>query len=137
MPHSRKASNCRYTGVSNLEDDGAGNHNLPIAAHLTIEKDSVEVDFTDCPDQISSFMNSPLANTAACANVAVYYLSDDRQGQNDCRAHAIKVRTRKDSIIDCLSPMPVTGCTTFTRAVNIEAVLHALEKAAATGSLAS
>ena len=126
----------RYTGVSYLEDDGAGNHNVPITAHLTIGIDSVEVDFTDCPDQISSFMNSPLANTVACANVAFLYLSDDRQGQNDGSARAIKVRTRKGSIVDCLSPMPVTGCTTFTGAVIIEAVLRALEKAAPTGSMA-
>ena len=81
-------------------------------------------------------MNSPYANTVACTNVAFLYLSDDRQAQNDGSARAITIRTRKGSIVDCLSPMPVTGCTTFTGAVIIEAVLRALEKAAPEGSLA-
>ena len=126
----------KYTGVSYIEDDGAGNKNVPITAHLTLGKDSAEVDFTDCPDQVRSFMNSPYANTVACTNVAFLYLSDDRQAQNDGSARAISIRTRKGSIVDCVSPMPVTGCTTFTGAIIIEAVLRALEKAAPDGSLA-
>ena len=125
-----------YTGVSYLEDDGAGNHNVPITVKLTIEKDSAIVDFTDCPDQVSSFMNSPYANTVASTNVAFLYLSDNRQGQNDGCARAIAIKTRKGSIVDCEAPVPVTGCTTFTGAVIIEAVLRALEKASPDGSMA-
>ena len=126
----------KYTGVSYIEDDGAGNKNVPIVAHLTLGKDSAEVDFTDCPDQVRSFMNSPYANTVACTNVAFLYLSDDRQAQNEGSSRAISIKTRKGSIVDCLAPMPVTGCTTFTGAIIIEAVLRALEQAAPEGSLA-
>jgi N-methylhydantoinase B len=132
----RRARPGRYTGVSYLEDDGAGHANVPITAHLTIEGDRAEVDFTDCPDQIPAFMNSPYANTVACTNVAFLYLSDDHQGQNDGAARAITLRTRKGSLVDCVPPVPVTGCTTFSGAVIIEAVLRALEQAAPGGSLA-
>lgn len=126
----------RYTGVSYIEDDGVGNTNVPITAHVTIEGDQVEVDFTDCPDQVASFMNSSYANTVACTNVAFLYLSDDRQAQNDGCARAITLKTRKGSIVDCVMPAPVTGSTTFSGPVIIEAVLRALEKAAPSGSLA-
>ena len=126
----------QYTGVAYIEDDGAGGRNVPITAHVTIESDRATVDFGDCPAQVASFMNSPYANTVACTNVAFLYLSEDRQAQNDGCSRAIEVKTRRGSILDCTSPMPVTGCTTFTSAAIIEAVLRALEKSAPDGSLA-
>ncbi|MCC6532975.1 MAG: hydantoinase B/oxoprolinase family protein [Burkholderiales bacterium] len=126
----------RYTGVSYLDDDGVGNQNVPITVHLTVEGDHAVVDFTACPDQVSSFMNSPYANTAACVNVAFLYVSDDRQARNEGSARAITIRTRKGSIVDCVPPVPVTGCTTLTGSVIIEALLRAMEQAAPEGSLA-
>jgi len=126
----------RYTGVSYLDEDGVGNRRVPITAHLTVGADRVSVDFTDCPDQVRSFMNSPFANTAACVNVAFLYASDDRQARNEGSTRAIEIVTRKGSIVDCLPPVPVTGCTTLTGSVIIEAVLRALEQAAPEGSLA-
>lgn len=125
-----------YTGVSYLDDDGVGNANVPITVHLTVRADGAEVDFTHCPDQVRSFMNSPYANTAACVNVAFLYVSDDRQARNEGSSRAITIRTRKGSIVDCVAPVPVTGCTTLTGSVIIEAVLRALEQAAPDGSLA-
>jgi len=126
----------RYTGVSHLDEDGVGNRRVPITAHLTIAVDRAEVDFTDCPDQVRSFMNSPFANTAACVNVAFMYAAEDRQACNDGSTRAIAIRTRKGSIVDCLPPVPVTGCTTLTGSAIIESVLRALENAAPEGSLA-
>jgi len=125
-----------YTGVSYLDEDGVGNHKVPITVHLTVRADGAEVDFTSCPDQVKSFMNSPYANTAACVNVAFLYTSDDRQARNEGSTRAIAIRTRKGSIVDCVAPVPVTGCTTLTGSVIIEAVLRALEQAAPEGSLA-
>ena len=125
-----------YTGVSFIDDDGVGNQNVPITVHLTVGSDSAEVDFTSCPDQVRSFMNSPYPNTAACVNVAFLYVSDDRQGRNEGSTRAIAIRTRKGSIVDCVAPVPVTGCTTLTGSVIIEAVLRALEQAVPEGSLA-
>jgi N-methylhydantoinase B len=126
----------RYTGVSYLDDDGAGRARVPITVHVDLQGDEVTVDFRDCPDQVRSFMNSPFANTAACVNVAFMYLSDDRQGLNDGSARCVRILTRKGSIVDCLPPAPVTGCTTLTGSVIIEAVLRALEGAAPRSALA-
>jgi N-methylhydantoinase B len=120
----------RYTGVSYLDSDGCGNKRVPITAHVTLSADEIEIDLRDCPDQVASFMNSPYANTAACATVALMYLSDDRQGLNQGSARAIKLLTRKGSMVDSVLPAPVTGCTTLTGSVLIEAIMRALEEAA-------
>ncbi|MCC7427069.1 MAG: hydantoinase B/oxoprolinase family protein [Alphaproteobacteria bacterium] len=132
----RKWKPGRYTGVSYLDDDGAGTARVPITAHLTLGDGEAEVDFRDCPDQVRSFMNSPYANTAAAVNVAFMYLSDDRQAQNEGSVRAIRIHTRKGSIVDALPPAPVTGCTTLTGSVLIEAVLRALEQAAPDAAMA-
>ena len=125
-----------YTGVSYLDDDGVGNQSVPITAQLTVHSDHVDVDFRDCPDQVRSFMNSPFANTAACVNVALLYVSDDRNALNEGSTRAVNILTRKGSIVDCLAPAPVTGCTTLVGSAIIEAVLRAVEQAAPNGSLA-
>ncbi|MBI4183670.1 MAG: hydantoinase B/oxoprolinase family protein, partial [Proteobacteria bacterium] len=119
-----------YVGVSHLDDDGCGNARVPITCRVTLGGDEVEVDFRDCPDQVRSFQNSPIANTVAAVNVAFMYLSDDQQAQNGGCARAIKVITRKGSLVDAVLPAPVTGCTTLSGSVIIESVLRAMEEAA-------
>ena len=125
-----------YTGVSYLDNDGVGNDKVPITARLTVHSDRLEVDFTGCPDQVTSFMNSPFANTAACVNVALHYITEDRSALNDGSTRAVTIKTRKGSIVDCVAPAPVTGCTTLTGSVIIESVLRAAEQAVPQGSLA-
>lgn len=119
-----------YRGISYLDNDGCGNPRVPISCTVRLEADRVRVDFSDCPDQVRSFINSPIANTVACVNVAFMYLSEDQQTQNQGSARAIEVIARKGSIVDAVLPAPVTGCTTLSGSVIIESVLRAMESAA-------
>ncbi len=119
-----------YIGVGYLDDDGCGNHRVPITARLTLEKGQVEVDFRDCPNQVPSFMNSPIANTVAAVNTAFMYLSDDQQTQNEGSSRVIRVLTRKGSMVDCVMPAPSAGSTLLVGHVIIEAVLSAMAEAA-------
>ena len=119
-----------YQGVSYLDSDGCGNTRVPISCIVRLESDRVTVDFSACPDQVRSFINSPIANTVASVNVAFMYLSEDQQTQNQGSARAIEVITRKGSIVDAVMPAPVTGCTTLSGSVIIESVLRAMEEAA-------
>jgi N-methylhydantoinase B len=125
-----------YTGVSYLDDDGQENQKVPITVHLTVHTDRVEVDFTSCPDQVRSFMNSPFANTAACVNVALHYISENRSALNEGSVRAVDIKTRKGSIVDCVAPAPVTACTTLTGSAIIESILRAAEATAPLGTLA-
>ena len=119
-----------YHGVSYLDHDGCGNTRIPISCKVQLGDDQVTVDFTDCPDQVRSFINSPIANTVASVNVAFMYLSDDQQTQNQGSSRVINVITRKGSIVDSVMPAPVTGCTTLSGSVIIESVLRAMEEPA-------
>jgi N-methylhydantoinase B len=119
-----------YHGVSYLDSDGCGNARVPVSCTVRLETDRVSVDFSECPEQVRSFMNSPIANTVASVNVAFMYLSEDQQTQNSGSARAIEVITRKGSIVDAVMPAPVTGCTTLSGSVIIESVLRAMEEAA-------
>jgi N-methylhydantoinase B len=126
----------RYIGTGYLEqggDDGAG---LALPVTVTLEGDRAVVDFRDCPDQVASFVNSPIANTRAAVFVAFQYLSDDRQVQNDGSIRAIEILTRSGSVVDPQLPAPVAACTILTASAIIEAVLKAMEGAAPSSAMA-
>ena len=119
-----------YKSVCHMDDDGVSTERYPLPVTVTVREDEVEVDFRDVGDQVASYLNSPIANTSACVYIAFFYLSNDQQVLNEGSTRAIKIVTRKGSFVDSVSPAPVTGCTTFTAAVIIEAVLRAMEQAA-------
>lgn len=119
-----------YEGVSWLEPGREGDPLIPIRARVTLRHGSALVDLRDCPDQVPSFLNSPIANTRAAVNVAFLYLSEDAQVLNEGSARAIEILTRPGSIVDPVLPAPVVACTSLTSAALIEAVMAALEQAA-------
>ena len=119
-----------YKAVSYLDHDGVATERYPVPVTVTVRDGEVEVDFREVGDQVASYFNSPIANTSACVYIAFFYLSNDQQVLNEGSTRAIKIRTRKGSLVDPVAPAPVTGCTTFTAAVIIESVLRAMEGAA-------
>lgn len=52
-----------------MDDDGAGNYDIPIQASITISDGNIHVDFTGTAAQVEGNINCPLSVTAA----AVYY----------------------------------------------------------------
>ena len=119
-----------YKSVSYLDNDGVSTERYPVPVTVTVREDEVEVDFREVGDQVAAYFNSPIANTSACVYIAFFYLSNDQQVLNEGSTRAIKVLTRKGSLVDPVSPAPVTGCTTFAAAVIIESVIRAMADAA-------
>jgi len=128
--HIRRWKPGVYKSVSYLDDDGVSTERYPVPVTVTVREDEVEVDFRDVGDQVASYFNSPIANTSACVYIAFFYISNDQQVLNEGSTRAIKILTRKGSLVDSVSPAPVTGCTTFTAAVIIESVMRAMQGAA-------
>ena len=124
-----------HTGLSWLEPEHDGPL-IPVRARVTLRDGHAVVDLTDNPDQMANFLNSPIANTIACVNVAFMYLSENAQVLNEGSARAIEVITRKGSLLDPELPAPVVACTSLTAAAVIEAVLGALEQAAPAQAIA-
>jgi len=128
--HIRRWKPGVYKSVSYLDHDGVATERYPVPITVTVGDGEIEVDFREVGDQVRSYFNSPIANTSACVYIAFFYLSNDQQVLNEGSTRAIKILTRKGSLVDPVTPAPVTGCTTFTAAVIIESVLRAMEGAA-------
>ena len=128
--HIRRWKHGVYEAVSCYDHDGVATERFPVPVTITVKDGEVEIDFRDAPDQVASYLNSPIANTSACVYIAFFYLCNDQQVQNEGSTRAIKLLTRKGSVVDPVSPAPVTGSTTFAAAVIIEAVLKAMQGAA-------
>ncbi|MFT5172064.1 MAG: N-methylhydantoinase B [Gammaproteobacteria bacterium] len=128
--HIRRWKPGTYTAVSCYDHDGVATARFPVPVKITITDGEAVVDFREVGDQVASYLNSPIANTSACVYIAFFYLCNDLQVQNEGSTRAIKILTRKGSVVDPVSPAPVTGSTTFAAAVIIEAVLKAMQGAA-------
>ncbi|HDL64079.1 MAG TPA: hydantoinase B/oxoprolinase family protein, partial [Proteobacteria bacterium] len=59
-----------YQGETFLDSDGFSDDPIRIKVTITIQGDEALVDFTGSADQVTGFVNSPLANTATCVYVA-------------------------------------------------------------------
>lgn len=118
-----------HRGLSHMEFAGADDGLLPIPVCIEIKDGHAVVDLTSAPDQVQTFINSPLANTRAAVLVAFLYFVGSDEGLNDGSARAIEIRTRKGSLLDPELPAPVGACTSSTACAVIEAVLQALESA--------
>jgi N-methylhydantoinase B len=119
-----------YKSTGWYDHDGVETERLPVPVTVTVKEDEIEVDFRAVGDQVASYLNSPIANTSACVYITFFYLINDQQVLNEGSTRAIKILTRKGSIVDPVVPAPVTGSTTFAAAVIIESVMRAMEQAA-------
>jgi N-methylhydantoinase B len=128
--HIRRWKPGVYEAVAHYDHDGVATERFPVPVTITVGDGEVEVDFRQVGDQVASYLNSPIANTSACVYIAFFYLCNDQQVQNEGSTRAIKILTRKGSVVDPVSPAPVTGSTTFAAAVIIESVLKAMQAAA-------
>ena len=59
-----------YTSCDIMDDDGMGNRNIPICAHIKVDNGTIEVDFRGTAKQVKGNINCPLSVAAA----AVYYV---------------------------------------------------------------
>ncbi len=128
--HIRRWKPGVYKAVAYYDHDGVATERFPVPVTITVRDGEVTVDFREVGDQVASYLNSPIANTSACVYISFFYLCNDQQVQNEGSTRAIKILTRPGSVVDPISPAPVTGSTTFAAAVIIESVLKAMQDAA-------
>ncbi len=59
-----------YEGMSFLDSDGLSDDPIRIKVRISVKGDEAFVDFTGSDEQVTGFVNSPLANTTTCVYVA-------------------------------------------------------------------
>lgn len=123
----------RYHGLSHLEDED-GTTLIPIPVTVTIGRNAdgggyIEADLREAPDQMESYLNSPIANTRASVIVALLYMIGDSTVLNDGALRPVTILTRPGSLVDPRAPAPVASCTSLAASAIIEAMLQALAEA--------
>ena len=118
-----------YTGEAWLDDDGRGDQPVPVRATLTIDGDSIAVDFIGTSDQVRSNMNSPYASSISSAIACIKaVLTDPDIPFNEGAERAITVTAPYGSILNPKPPAPVRARLLPSYRV-VNSVMNALAKA--------
>lgn len=119
-----------YTGEDALDDDGIGDTPLPVRATVTIDGDSIAVDFAGTCDQVTLNLNCPFASTIATAlSVVKSVLTSPDIPFNEGSLRPVTITAPYGSILNPKPPAPVRARLTASyRAYN--AVMKALAQAA-------
>jgi len=95
--------------VDVLDDDGAGNEDLPIEAAVTVDGDEVTVDFDGTAPQTTGAINAVFAVTASATYYAVRCVTDPDIPPNNGCYRPITVEAPEGTIVNPEPPAAVVG----------------------------
>ena len=116
-------------GEAMIDDDGHRFKDIHIRAKVTKRSSDLEVDLTDCHEEVDGFINSAYPNTRSAVVVALSYLIDPETPKNDGAFRPITVITREGTIVHPRPGKPVTLSTNCCGQEIIEAIIKALASA--------
>ncbi len=125
-----------YRGEDHTDNDCFGPADIVTRVTLTIEGDSLTVDFTGTDDQIRGFKNSSLANTVSGVYTALYSFFDADLPRNEGSFRGVTIIAPEGSVVNARPPAPMTMCTVFPAHDIIHACWRALGLAAPERALA-
>jgi N-methylhydantoinase B len=119
----------RYEFVDYLDDDGIDSGQIRICVAVTIDGDSMDVDFAGSSEQVKGAINSTLSFTSSAVYACVRCLMPPTIPNNEGYFRAIKVRAPAATIVNPVMPASVAarGLTGYRIA---NAVMGALALAA-------
>ena len=118
-----------YFGEACLDDDGRGNADIAIRAKVTVTGSELVIDLRASDPQVTSFVNSSLANTRSAVLVAIAVLLDPQIPKNEGVVRPIEILTEPGTVVHPHPGAPVTMCTSHCGNEIIEAVIVALSGA--------
>ncbi|MGY8959487.1 MAG: hydantoinase B/oxoprolinase family protein, partial [Alphaproteobacteria bacterium] len=98
-----------YFGDDTLDGQRAGDPLVPMRAKIMVYGDEVEVDLSECADQVVWPINIPLASSQSGTLTLFATLLGPEAITNAGTYRPIKIITRKGSIVDPIHPAPVRG----------------------------
>jgi N-methylhydantoinase B len=118
-----------YTFADVMDDDGAGNRNVPLRVRLTIEGSTARVDFTASAEQVRGNINCPLSVTAAAVLYVFRCLMPVATPAVSGAFRCIEIVTRPGSLLDARRPAAVAAGNVETSMRIVDFVLGALAQA--------
>ncbi|MHB8621659.1 MAG: hydantoinase B/oxoprolinase family protein, partial [Chloroflexota bacterium] len=102
-----------YTGSDSMNNDCFSEREVKIQVTVTVAGSEIAVDFAGTDAQIAGFKNSALTNTHAAVYLALSTLVDPLTPHNEGTYRPIKVTAPLGSVVNAVSPAPVTYSTVF------------------------
>ncbi|MFP8889991.1 hydantoinase B/oxoprolinase family protein [Natrialbaceae archaeon A-CW2] len=98
-----------YEFADRLDDDGQGNENVAIEATVTIDGDTVSVDFSGSAPQTPSAINAVFAVTASATYYAIRCLTDPEIPLNAGAYRPIEISAPAGTVVNAEPPAAVVG----------------------------
>jgi N-methylhydantoinase B len=112
-----------------LDDDGRGHEDLPVQTTVTVDGDTVTVDFAGTADQTAGPVNAVRAVTASATYYAVRCVTDPSIPPNHGCYRPVRVETPRRSLVDPAPPAAVVGGNLETSQRVTDVVLGAFARA--------
>ena len=128
-PVYKKIPDGKYCFTDYMDDDGQGNKRIPISACVTVEGDTIHVDFEGTSKQVAGNINCPLSVAAA----AVYYvfrcLLPDYTPACAGSFRAITLTAPEASLVNAIRPAAVAAGNVETSTRIVDVIIGALLQA--------
>ncbi|MDL5361562.1 hydantoinase B/oxoprolinase family protein [Halalkalicoccus sp. NIPERK01] len=119
-----------YEATDVMEGDGISEEDIPIEAAVTIEGESIGVDFSGTAAQVPGNVNAPLAVAKSAVYFVVRCVTDPEIPPNHGCYAPVSVRAPEGSLLNPRSPAAVVGGNVETSQRVTDTVFLALAKAA-------
>jgi N-methylhydantoinase B len=118
-----------YEASDVMEGDGTTDEDIPIAVRLTIEGDSLTIDFDGTADAVAGNVNCPLSVTRSGCYFALRVLLEDDVPANAGVLHPVEIVARQGSLVNASAPSAVVAGNVETSQRIADTVLLALSQA--------
>lgn len=118
-----------YAAHETLEGDGVTDADIPIEATVTIDGETLEVDFAGTADQVAGNLNAPLAVAKSAVYFVVRCLTDPEIPPNQGCYDPVTVSAPDGSLLDPQPPAAVVGGNVETSQRVTDVVFTALAEA--------
>jgi len=115
-----------YDFADVLDGDGAGATDVPITATVTVDGESVAVDFDGSAPQVAGPVNAPLAVTTSATYYALRAVTDPEIPPNEGCYRPFSVTAPEGTVVNARKPAAVVGGNLETSQRVVDVVLGAM-----------
>jgi N-methylhydantoinase B len=124
--HLRKLPDGRYVAQSEVEGDGVSDDDVPIVVAVTIDGDSMAIDFDGTAPAVAGNVNCPPSVTLAACYFALRVMLSDDIPANAGAYSPVTVNAPKGSLVNAVHPSAVVAGNVETSQRIADTVLKAL-----------
>jgi N-methylhydantoinase B len=118
-----------YTFEDVLDDDGAGNEDLPVCVRVTVRHGAIRCDFSGSAREVATSLNAVEAVTRSAVYYVIRCLAGDDVPANEGCFRPVEVVAPAGTIVNARPPRAVSAGNVETSQRIVDAVLGALARA--------